>query len=168
MSRAERLTALLACASLAVCTDSPDISLAGGLSEEQQTQLIERSIEQIEATANYTPEDFEQRQRAHLKTMVEEMREAALENLPKRAEKIQMLEMSQTVELDPSSAELEVRVVDPKKALALFSVNGARSYRTANASKSSQMRFVLQWVIEADDGELKYRHRGVRMMEIRN
>ncbi len=168
MNRADRLTVLLACAALAVCSDSPEISLRDGLTDEQQALLIEKSIEQIETTANYATDDFERRQQAHLETMVEEMRQAALENLEKRAEKIAMLGMSQTIELDRESAQLETRVVDSNTALALFTATGKRTYRTENATKSSQTRFTLHWVVAVDGGELVYRHRGIRMLDTRD
>ncbi len=168
MNRADRLTALLACAALAVCSDSPEISLIDGLTDEQQAALIEKSIEQIESTANYTPGDFERRQRTHLESMVDEMRPAALENLEKRAGQIAMLAMSQTVELDRESAALETRVVDSSTALALFSANGSRTYRTENASKTAPTRFTLHWVVAVDGRELVHRHRGIRMIDTRD
>jgi hypothetical protein len=168
MSRAGRLTVVMACALLVNCSSSSENPLADGLTADQQALLIEQSIEQIESAENYTPDNFEQLQRTHLETVTEEMRDAALEYLPKRLEKIVILEMSQTVELDPESAEVESRMLDPEKAVALFSVIGNRTYRTNNASKSSKTRFALTWVITVDGGELVFRHQGIRMGDIRD
>ena len=168
MSRAGRLTVVMACALLANCSSSSENPLADGLTADQQALLIEQSIEQIESAENYTPDNFEQLQRTHLETVTEEMRDAALEYLPKRLEKIVILEMSQTVELDPESAEVESRMLDPEKAVALVSVIGNRTYRTNNASKSSKTRFALAWVITVDGGELVFRHQGIRMGDIKD
>jgi hypothetical protein len=168
MSRAGRLTVVMACALLVNCSGSSENPLAEELTADQQALLIERSIDQIESTENYTPANFEQLQRTHFETLTEEMRDAALEYLPKRLDKITMLEMSQTVELNRESVEVGSRRVDPEKALALFTVNGSRTYRTSNASKSSRTHFVLRWVITVDDGELVFRHRGIRMGNLKN
>jgi hypothetical protein len=168
MSRAGRLTVVMACALLVNCSGSSENPLAEELTADQQALLIERSIDQIESTENYTPANFEQLQRTHFETLTEEMRDAALEYLPKRLDKITMLEMSQTVELNRESVEVGSRRVDPEKALALFTVNGSRTYRTSNASKSSRTHFVLRWVITVDDGELVFRHQGIRHRDIKD
>jgi hypothetical protein len=168
MSRTGRSTVIMACALLVHCSSSSENPLADGLTADQQALLIERTIEQIESAENYTPDNFEQLQRTHLETVTEEMRDAALEYLPKRLEKILILEMSQTVELDPESAEVESRMLDPEKAMALVSVIGTRTYRTNNASKSSKTRFALAWVITVDGGELVFRHQGIRMGTIKD
>ena len=168
MSRARRLTVVMACALLVNCSGSSENPLVDGLTADQQALMIEQSIDQIESTEDYTPDDFEQRRRAHFETLTEEMRDAALEYMPKRLDKIMMLEMSQTVELDRESVEVESHRVGPEKALALFSVKGSRSYRTSNASKSSTTRFTLRWVITVDDGELVFRHQGIRHRDIKD
>jgi hypothetical protein len=158
----------MACALLVNCSGSSENPLVDELTADQQALVIEQSIDQIESTENYTPENFEQLQRKHFETLTEEMRDAALEYLPKRLDKIMMLEMSQTVELDRESVEVESHRVGPEKALALFSVKGSRTYRTSNASKSSTTRFILRWVITVDDGELVFRHQGIRHRDIKD
>jgi len=168
MSGAGRLTVVMACALLVNCSSSSENPLADELTADQQSFLIEQSIDQIETTENYTPENFEQLQRTHFETLAEEMRDAALEYLPKRLDKVVMLEMSQVVELDRESVEVESYRVGPEKALALFTVNGTRTYRTSNASKSSRTDFILRWVITVDDGELVFRHQGIRHRDIKD
>jgi hypothetical protein len=168
MSRAGRLTLFMVCALLVNCSGSSENPLAGGLTADQQALLLEQSLDQIEATENFTPDNFEQLQRAHFETITEEMRDPALTNLQKRLDKITILGMSQTVELDRETAEVEVRMESPKKALALVMVNGSRTYHTSNATKTSKSRFALPWVITADGGELVFRHRGIRMRDIRD
>jgi hypothetical protein len=168
MSRTGRLTVIMACALLVNCSGSSENPLADGLTADQQALLIERSIDQIESAENYTPDTFEQLQRTHLETVTEEMRDAALEYLPRRLDKIMILEMSQTVELDRESAGVESRMLDPEKAVAVVNVNGNRTYRTSNASKSSKTRFALAWVITVDGGELVFRHQGIRMGDIKD
>jgi hypothetical protein len=168
MSRARRTTVVMACALLVNCSGSSENPLVDELTADQQALVIEQSIDEIESTENYTPENFEQLQRKHFETLTEEMRDAALEYLPKRLDKIMMLEMSQTVELDRESVEVESHRVGPEKALVLFSVKGSRSYRTSNASQSSTTRFVLRWVITVDDGELVFRHQGIRHRDIKD
>jgi hypothetical protein len=158
----------MACALLANCSSSSENPLADELTADQQALVIEQSIDQIESTENYTPENFEQLQRAHFETLTEGMRDAALEYLRKRLDKIMMLEMSQTVELDRESVEVESHRVGPEKALALFTVNGSRTYRTSNASKSSKTQFALRWVITVDDGELVFSHQGIRSRDIKD
>jgi len=168
MSRARRWTVFTACVLLVNCSGSSENPLANGLTEEQQASLIEQSIAQIELTENFTPDNFEPLQRSHIETITEEMRDAALENLQRRMDKVMLLEMSQTVELDPESAELDSRMVDPKQAMVLVSVTGDRTYRTNNASKTSETRFVLPWVLTVDGGELVFRHQGIRMRTIKD
>ena len=120
MSRAGRLTVVMACALLVNCSGSSENPLADELTADQQALLIERSIDQIESTENYTPDNFEQLQRTHFETMTEEMRDAALEYLQKRLDKIMILEMSQTVELDRESAEVEVAQGGSGEGLGAF------------------------------------------------
>jgi len=168
MSRARRWTVFTACVLLVNCSGSSENPLANGLTEEQQAGLIEQSIAQIELTENFTPDNFEPLQRSHIETITEEMRDAALENLQRRLNKVMLLEMSQTVELDPESVEVDARMVDPKQTMVLVTVNGDRTYRTNNASRSSETRFVLPWVITVDGGELVFRHQGIRMRDLRN
>ncbi len=168
MNSAGRLTVVMACTLLVNCSSSSENPLADGLTAGQEALLIERTIDQIESTENYTPENFEQRQRTHFETLTKEMQDAALEYLPRRLDKITMLEMSQTVELDRESAEVQSRIEDPERALALVTVNGSRSYRTNHASKSSEARFALPWVIRVDGGELVFRHEGIRMKDVRD
>jgi hypothetical protein len=158
----------MACALLVYCSGSSENPLANGLPEDQQALLVEQSIDQIEATENFTPDDFEQIQRTHFETITEEMRDAALANLQRRLDKIMLLEMSQTVELDRESAEVETRMEGPEKAVALVVVDGNRTYHTNNASNSSETRFALPWVITVDGGELVFRHQGIRMRDTRN
>ena len=165
MSNAGRLTVALACALLIHCSRSTENPLTDELSENQRAFLIEQSIGQIEATENFTPDNFEQHQRTHIETLTEEMRDAALRYLPKRLDKIRILEMTQTVELDRESAEIESRRMDPEKAMALVSLNGARTYRTSNASKTSKTQFAVPWIITVDGGELVFRHGGIRMAD---
>jgi hypothetical protein len=76
--------------------------------------------------------------------------------------------MSQTVQLDRESARVESRIVDPEHLLALVTLKGTRTYRTDNASKSSETRISLPWAISFDGGELVFRHRGVRMRDLAN
>jgi hypothetical protein len=159
------MTVVLACALLVNCSGSSENPLADELTAEQEALLIDRSFDQIESAENYTPENFEQVQRALLETMAEEMRDAALEYLPKRLSKITILEMSQTVELDRESAEVKARKVAPDKVMALVSINGTRSFVTNNASKSAETQFDMAWVITVDGGELVFHHRGIRMRE---
>jgi hypothetical protein len=168
MSGTGRLTVLMACALLVGCSDSSENPLADGLTADQQTLLIERTINQIESAENFTPDDFEQLQRTHFEIITEEMRDAALQNLQRRLDKIMLLEMSQTVELDRESAEVQSRIEDPERALALVTVNGSRTYRTNHASKSSAARFALPWVISVDGDELVFRHQGIRMRDVRD
>jgi len=168
MSRAGRLTVFVACVLLVNCSGSSENPLIGGLNADQQALLLERSLDQIETTENFTLENFEQLQRAHFETITEEMRDPALANLQKRLDKITILGMSQTVELDRESAEVEARMESPKKALALVMVNGSRTYHTSNATKTSETRFALPWVITVDGGELVFRHQGIRMRNIRD
>ncbi len=73
---------------LAGCSGEPANPLAEGLSAAQQAQLKLRSFGEIEAIENFSPESFEALQRAHFETMIEDMRQRALENLPTRVEKI--------------------------------------------------------------------------------
>ncbi|MCH7643390.1 MAG: hypothetical protein IH974_01020 [Myxococcales bacterium] len=168
MSRIGKLTAVMACAVLVNCSSSSENPLAGGLTADHEALLIERAIDEIESTETFTPDDFEQLQRIHFETMVEGMRDAALENFQKRLDKIMMLEMSQTVELDRESAEVESRIMGPEKVVALVTVEGNRTYRTTNASNSSEAVFGLPWVITVDGGELLFRHRGIRMKDLTN
>jgi hypothetical protein len=58
--------------------------------------------------------------------------------------------------------------MEPEKAMALVTVNGSRTYRTSNASNTSATQFALPWVITVDDGELVFRHGGIRMGDIKN
>jgi hypothetical protein len=153
---------------LASCADSSEDPLAAGLTPEQQAQLIEQSITEIERTENFDPANFEQLQRLHIESMGEEMRDAALESLPKRTGKIGILEMSQTLALEPESAEIELRTTGPGRLVALVSVKGTRSYRTSNVEKTVETRATLPWVITADHGKLVYRHRGIRMTDLTN
>ncbi len=168
MSRAGRLTVVMACALLVNCSSSSENPLADGLTADQQAFLIEQSIDQIEAAENYTPDNFEQLQLTHFETLTEEMRDAALRFLPKRLDKIMILEMSQTVELDRDSAEVESHMESLERAIALITVNGNRAYHTHHASKSSETRFTLSWVITVDGGELVFRHQGIRMRTIKD
>jgi hypothetical protein len=168
MSGAGRSTVVMVCALLVNCSSSFENPLADGLTADLQALLIEQTIDQIESTENYTPENFEQLQRKHFETLTEEMQDAALQYLPKRLDQITILEMSQTVELDRESAEVEPLMADPERALALVTVSGSRTYRTSNASKTSETRFFLHWVITVDDGELVFRHRGIRMGNLKN
>jgi hypothetical protein len=168
MSRAGRLTVVMACALLVNCSSSSENPLADELTADQQALLIEQSIDQIESTENYTHENFEQLQRTHFENLTGEMRDAALEYLQKRLDKIMILEMSQTVELDRESAEVESHMEGPERVMALVSVNGSRTYRTNHASKSSETDFALPWVIGVDGGELVFRHQGIRMRDIRD
>jgi hypothetical protein len=169
MSRIEKwILVAFACAAAIGCSDSSDISLADGLTPEQEAQLVERSLEEIESSENFTAETFELIQQAHFETMAEEMRDAALEYLQKRLDKIAILEMSQTVELDRESVEVESRKVAPEKAMAIVSLDGTRSYVTNNASKSAKTRFAVAWVITVDGGELDFHHRGIRMRELKD
>ncbi len=158
----------MACAVLVNCSGSSENPLAGGLTADQEALLIERAIDEIESTETFTPDDFEKLQRIHFETITEEMRDAALENLRKRVTKIMILEMSQTVELDRESAEVESRIMGLERVVALVTVNGRRTYRTSNASKTSEARFALPWVITVDGGELLFRHRGIRMRDVTN
>ena len=168
MNRAGTLTLVMACALFANCSGPSENPLADGLTAEHESLLVEQTIDEIESAENFTPDDFERLQQTHVETMAEEMRDAALGNLQKRLEKIMILEMSQTVELDRESAEVESRMESPKRALALVTVNGSRTYRTNNASKSSETQFALPWVITVDDGELVFRHRGIRMRNVKD
>jgi len=163
-----RLPLILACAVFSSCSGSSENPLAGGLTPELEALLIQKSIDQIESSENFSHEDFEERQRLHLKTMTDDMRDVALQNRQRRLDKIMILEMSQTVELDRESAEVESRIEDPERILALVTLTGHRSYRTSNASMSSETRFSLPWVITVDRGELVFRHRGIRMQDIAN
>ncbi len=163
MNRIERSAVVLACALLASCSGPSENPLAAGVTPEIEALLIERTIEQIELAETFTNDTFEQVQRKHIETMVEEMRDAALVNLQNRFNKIRILEMSQTVQLDRGSAAVESRSVDQENALALVTVRGTRTYYTDNATKTSDTQFSLPWAITVDDGELVFRHRGVRM-----
>ena len=156
----------MACAVLVHCSSSFENPLADGLTADQEALLIERAIDEIESTETFTPDDFEQLQRNHFETITEEMRDPALENLQKRLDKIRILEMSQTVELDRESAEVESRIMGPERVVAIVTVYGRRTYRTSNASKSSKARYGLPWVITVDGGELLFRHRGIRMRDV--
>jgi len=167
MNCIERLTVVLACALAANCSSSSENPLAGGLTPEQEALLIELTIDQIESTENFNHENFEQLQRKHLETMTEEMRDVARENLKKRLEKIMILEMSQTVELDRASAEVDWRVVDLENVVAIVTLNGGRSYSTSHASNVSETQFSLPWAVSVDGGELVFRHRGIRMRNTR-
>ena len=158
----------MACALLVHCSSSSENPLAYGLTEDQQALLIERTIDQIESTENFTADNFEQLQRTHFEMITEEMRDAALEYLQKRSNKIMLLEMSQTVELDRESAEVESRVEGLEKVVAIVTVNGNRAFRTSHASNSSETLFSLPWVITVDGGELVFRHQGIRMRPIRD
>jgi hypothetical protein len=168
MSHAGRLTAFMACALLVNCSSSSENPLADGLTADEQALLIERSIDQIESTENFTADNFEQLQRTHFENITKEMRDAALEYLQKRLNKIMILEMSQTVELDRESAEVKLRMEGLERALALVTVNGSRAYQTNHASKSTETRFTLPWVITVDGGELVFHHQGIRMRDISN
>ena len=168
MSHTGRLTAFMACAFLVNCSNSSENPLADGLTADQQALLIEQSIDQIESAENFTPDDFEQLQRTHFEIVPEEMRDAALENLQRRLDKIRLLEMSQTVELDRESAEVQLRIEGPERVLALVTVSGSRTYRTNHASKSSKTQFALPWVITVNSGELVFRHQGIRMRDFRD
>jgi len=168
MTHARRLMAFMACALLVNCSGSSENPLVDGLSAEQQTQLIEQSIGQIESAENFTPDDFEQRQQEHFELITEEMHDAALKYLRKRSDKIMLLEMSQTVELDRESAEIETRMDGPERVLALFTVNGNRSYRTNHATKTIETRFTLPWVVTTSRGKLVFHHQAIRMKDLKN
>jgi hypothetical protein len=168
MNCIERSTIVLACALLASCSGSSENPLADGATPEIEALLIEQSIEQIELAENFTHDTFEQAQRTHIETMAEEMRDAALVNLQIRLNKIMILELSQTVQLDRESAAVESRIVDQENVLALVTLKGTRTYNTNNATKTSEAHFSVPWAITADDGELVFHHRGVRMRNIAN
>jgi hypothetical protein len=168
MAHARRSIAVMACALHVNCSGSSENPLVEGLSADQQTQLIEQSIDQIESAENFTPDDFEQRQQKHFELITEEMHDAALEYLRKRSDKIMLLEMSQTVELDRESAAIETRMDGPETALALFTVDGNRSYRTNHATKTIKTRFTLPWVITTHRGKLVFHHQGIRMKDLKN
>jgi hypothetical protein len=161
-----RLALLLACTLLLDCSRPSQNPLAGGLTPELEALLIQKTVDEIESAENFTQADFEQRQRKHLESMTKDMRGVALQNLQRRLDKITILGMSQTVELDRASASVDARSQDPKTLLALVTIDGHRSYHTNNASMSSETRFSLPWVITVDDGELVFRHRGIRMKDI--
>jgi len=167
MNGIERSTIVLACALLVSCSGSSENPLANGVTPEIEALLIERTIEQIELAENFTHDTFEQIQRTNIETMAEEMQEAALVNLENRLNKITILELSQTVQLDRESAVVESRIVDLENALALVTLKGTRTYYTNNATKTSETRFSVPWAITVDDGELVFYHRGVRMRNVR-
>jgi len=167
MNCIERSFIVLACALLSSCSGSSENPLADGVTPEIEARLIERSIEQIELAENFTNDTFEQVQRKQIETMVEEMRDAALVNVQNRLKKITILEMSQTVQLDRESAAVESRIVDQENVLALVTLKGTRTYYTNNATKTTETQFSLPWSITVDDGELVFRHRGVRMRNAR-
>jgi hypothetical protein len=166
MNRAGRLTVVLACALLLNCSGSSENPLADELTAEQQTLLIEQSLDQIESTENYTPDNFEQLQLEHFESITEEMQDAAQGNLRKRLDKIALLGMSQTIELDRDTAEVDSRMQGPRKALALVSVVGNRTYRINDATGTAKSGFILPWVITVDDGELVFRHQGIRRKDL--
>ena len=153
MNGFERSIIVLACVLLASCSSPSENPLADGATPEIEALLIERTIEQI--------------QRTNIETMVEEMREAALVSLQNRLNKIMILELSQTIQLDRESAVVESRTVDQENVLALVTLKGTRTYNTNNATKTSETRFSLPWSITVDDGELVFHHRGVRMRNTR-
>jgi hypothetical protein len=163
MNGTERSILVLACVLLASCSGPSENPLAGGITPEIEALLIERSIEQIELAENFTHDTFEEVQKRHLETMVEEMRDAALANMESRLSKILILDLSQTVRLDRESAAVESRMVDAENVLALVTLKGSRTYNTNNATKTSNTRFSLAWAITVDRGELVFRHRGIRM-----
>ena len=167
MNGIERSTLVLVCVLLASCSGPSENPLAAGVTPEIEALLIERTIEQIELAENFTHDTFEQIQRTNIETMVEEMREAALVNLQNRLNKIMILELSQTVQLDRESAVVESRIVDLENVLAIVTLKGTRTYNTDNATKTSETRFSLPWSITVDDGELVFHHRGVRMRNVR-
>jgi len=136
------------------------------LTPELEALLVQKTIDEIESAENFSPSDFEPRQRKHLETMTEDMRDVALQNLQRRLDKIAILEMSQTIELDRESVGVDSRSQDPETLLVLVTIDGHRSYHTSNASMSSETRFSLPWVITVKDGELVFRHRGIRMKDI--
>ena len=166
MNRIERLAFVLVCALTSGCSAPAENPLADGVTPEIEAQLIDRSIEQIELAENFTNDTFEQVQQEHIETMVDDMREAARVNLQNRFNKIRILEMSQTVQIDRGSAAVETRIVDSENALALVTLKGTRTYYTNNATKTSKTQFSLPWTISVDDGELVFRHRGVRMRNL--
>jgi hypothetical protein len=165
-NRARGSALALGIALLVGCSNAGDNPLVEGLTPEQEAQLIEESIAQIERTENFTPDDFERLQRAHLETMSDEMRDAALEGLPKRVDKISILEMSQTLELDRDTASIDARTTEDGRVFAIVSIEGSRSFRTRNASKTIPTRFSLPWVISVERGKLAFRHRGIRMSDV--
>ena len=167
MNGFERSIIVLACVLLASCSSPSENPLADGATPEIEALLIERTIEQIELAENFTHDTFEQIQRTNIETMVEEMREAALVSLQNRLNKIMILELSQTVQLDRESAVVESRIVDLENVLAIVTLKGTRTYNTDNATKTSETRFSLPWSITVDDGELVFHHRGVRMRNVR-
>jgi hypothetical protein len=167
MNGIERSTLVLACVLLASCSGPSENPLAVGATPEIEALLIERTIEQIELAENFTHDTFEQIQRTNIETMVEEMREAALVNLQNRSNKIMILKLSQTIQLDRESAVVESRTVDQENVLAIVTLKGTRTYNTDNATKTSETRFSLPWSITVDDGELVFHHRGVRMRNVR-
>jgi hypothetical protein len=167
MNGIERSTIVLACVLLASCSGPSENPLADGITPEIEALLIERTIDQIELAENFTHDTFEQIRQTNIETMVEEMREAALVNLQNRLNKITILELSQTVQLDRESAVVESRIVDQENGLAIVTLKGTRTYTTDNATKTSETRFSLPWSITVDDGELVFRHRGVRMRNVR-
>jgi hypothetical protein len=77
-----------------------------------------------------------------------------------------LLEMSQTVELDNGSAEVESRMEGLERAAALVTVDGSRTYHTNHTSKTIATRFSLPWVITVDGGDLVFRHQGIRMRDV--
>ena len=168
MNRIERWAIVLVCALAWGCSAPAENPLADGVTPEIEALLIERSIEQIELAENFTNDTFEQVQQKHIDTMVEDMRDAARVNLQNRFKKIRILEMSQTVQIERESAAVETRVVDSENALALVNLRGTRTYYTDNATKTSQTQFSLPWAISVDNGELVFRHRGVRMRNLSN
>ena len=167
MSCVGRSFIALLCALLASCSGSSENPLINGMTPELEALVIEKTIEQIEFAENFTYDQFEEIQRKTIETMVPEMRDAALANLKNRADKVAILEMSQTVQLDRDSAVVESRVVGPENVRALVILKGTRTYSTENASNTSDTRFSLPWSISVDDGELVFQHRGIRMRTVR-
>ena len=143
---------------------SQEVPLATGLSEALKARVIERTIEHIELSDTFTPENFEQRQRRHFESMTADMAAQAVRNLPTRIERITGLQIYREAVIDRASAELVIRRLEDERARVSVRVRGSNRYRSEGGlTRTQQVEWNLPWILTEEGGDIVMRHEGIRM-----
>lgn len=147
------------------CSGAPN-PLAQGLTAALQEQLQELAVHEIISSETFTAETFEAVQREHIATMSKGMEVAALEHLPTRVKENTELHMSQSLELEPDSVEIEWDQMGPENIRARVTLIGNRTYKTREYSKTVRTRYHLPWIITVEKKTPVFRHSGVRLKNL--